>query len=161
MCFVSINFLSRNLRQSQTLPQRRTYISFSTFFSVLAFQKTQINVNLFESSSFSYFLQVFPPKGPPRIIQNPNNPNRHKYHYWQSCGISTYQNDCLKLALRNFIISCMRNLRPFEIKSNLIWCLLSWMGFKMLAHFPEHIDLGKLKSVFKCHFAKVVDIIHH
>ena len=117
MCFVSINFLSRNLRQSQTLPQRRTYISFSTFFSVLAFQKTQINVNLFESSSFSYFLQVFPPKGPPRIIQNPNNPNRHKCHYWQSCGISIYQNSCLNPTLRNLIRSCISNLRPFMIVS--------------------------------------------
>ena len=55
------------------------------FFSVLAFQKAQVNVNHFESSPFSHFLQVFPPKGLPRIIQNPNKPNRHKCHYGQSC----------------------------------------------------------------------------
>ena len=46
--------------------------------SVLAFQKAKVNVNLLKSSNFSHFALVFLPKGLPRIIQNPNNPNRHK-----------------------------------------------------------------------------------
>ena len=31
----------------------------------------------------------------------------------------------------------------------------------MLAHFLEHLNLEKQKFVFKCHFAKVLDIIDH
>ena len=31
----------------------------------------------------------------------------------------------------------------------------------MLTHFLEHRNLEKLKFVFKCQFAKVVDIMHH
>ena len=31
----------------------------------------------------------------------------------------------------------------------------------MLTHFLEHRNLEKWKFVFKCQFAKVVDIIHH
>ena len=40
---------------------------------------------------------------------------------------------------------------------------VSWFrwDFKMLAHCLEHLNLEIWKFVFKCHFAKAVDIIHH
>ena len=52
------------------------------------------NLNKCKLFLFSHFVQVFLPKGLLRIIQNPNNPNRHKCQ-WQSCGIfNLFQSLC-------------------------------------------------------------------
>ena len=81
-------FFSHNLRQSQTQPQRRSiYISPSTILQSWRFRKLKVNVNLLKSSNFSHFALVFLPKGPSSIIQNPNNPDRHKCHYRIDCWL--------------------------------------------------------------------------
>ena len=47
------------------------------------------NLNKCKLFLFFHFVQMLLPKGLLRIIQNPNNPNRHKCQ-WQRCGISIY-----------------------------------------------------------------------
>ena len=44
----------------------------------------------------------------------------------------------LKLLSPSLILSCMSNLRPFVIGVSYV----RW-DFKMLAHFPEHLNLEK------------------
>ena len=80
--WVLSKFYSHNLRQSQTPSQRRRTYFIQYPILVLAFQKVKINVYLFKSSYFSYFIRLFLPLGLLRIIQNPNNPNRHKCQHW-------------------------------------------------------------------------------
>ena len=81
------------------------------------------NLNKCKLFLFFHFVQMLLPKGLLRIIQNPNNPNRHKCQ-WQSCGISIYWNYCLKLALLNFTLlwwAIFDNFYSFLTKLDLVF----------------------------------------
>ena len=76
--FPSINFFLQPFAVPNPTSKKKDLYFTQYNSSVLAFQKAKVNVNLLKSSNFSHFALVFLPKGLPRIIQNPNNPNRHK-----------------------------------------------------------------------------------